>query len=62
MQQILDFSIIDETTVKLPKSICSFMKDNRDISLEIIKLIENMIQEKSTIKLKLRPCSTSTSL
>lgn len=51
MQQILDFSIIDETTVKLPKSICSFMKDNRDISLEIIKLIENMIQEKSTIKL-----------
>jgi len=51
MQQILDFSIIDETTVKLPRSICSFMKDNRDISIEIIKLIENMIQEKSTIKL-----------
>ena len=44
------YSIIDETTVKLPKAICSFMKDNKDVTIEIIKLIEVLISEKSTIK------------
>ena len=44
------YSIIDETTVKLPKSICTFMKDNKDVTTEIIKLIEVMISEKSMIK------------
>lgn len=43
--------MIDETTVRLPKSICSYMKDNKEITMEILKLIEMMIQEKSTIKM-----------
>lgn len=44
------YSIVDETTVKLPKSICSFMKDNKDVTTEIIKLLEMLVSEKSAIK------------
>lgn len=47
----LEYSIIDETTVRLPKTICSYMRDNKEITVEILKLIEMMIQEKSTIKM-----------
>jgi hypothetical protein len=47
----IEYSIIDETTVRLPKSICSYMRDNKEITIEILKLIETMISEKSTIKM-----------
>jgi hypothetical protein len=48
---ITEYSIIDENTVRLPKSICSYMRDNKEITLEILKMIEMLIQEKSTIKM-----------
>ena len=49
--EVIDYCIIDENTVKLPKSICNYMKDNKEMTIEILKLIEMMIQEKSTIKM-----------
>jgi hypothetical protein len=45
------YSIIDETTVMLPKSICNFMKENKEITTEILLLLEMLINEKSTIKI-----------
>ena len=45
------YSIIDETTVMLPKSICNFMKENKEITTEILMLLEMLINEKSTIKI-----------
>ena len=44
------YNVLDDTTVTLPKSICSYMKENKDITNEIIKLLEVLISEKSTIK------------
>ena len=44
------YNVIDYTTVTLPKSICSYMKENKEITNEIIKLLEVLISEKSTIK------------
>lgn len=49
--ETIEYSIIDENTVRLPKTICSYMRDNKEITIEILKLIEMMIQEKSTIKM-----------
>jgi hypothetical protein len=44
------YNVLDDTTVTLPKSICSYMKENKDVTNEIIKLLEVLISEKSTIK------------
>ena len=44
------YNVLDDTTVTLPKSICSYMKENKEITNEIIKLLEVLISEKSTIK------------
>jgi hypothetical protein len=49
--EIIEYSVLDDTTVRLPKSICSFMRDNKELTTEIIKLLEIMIEEKSTIKM-----------
>jgi hypothetical protein len=49
--EVIEYSVLDDTTVRLPRSICSFMRDNKDITTEIIKLLEMMIEEKSTIKM-----------
>jgi hypothetical protein len=48
---VKEYTVLDETTVKLPKSICSYMRENKEITTEIINLIVLMIQEKSAIKI-----------
>ncbi len=41
------FSIIDDTSVRLPKFLCNFMRDNVEITNDIITMLETLISERS---------------